>query len=210
MGRRILAPLGALDRLLDVSVHLLAGRQPRQHPRQGPLSQPDRERTAHISGACRGDRLARRPMEAGRLAAGKGQGCRGDQPPHALVIGGTRDLCRVVQPPVHLPGQAALEPEADDRLGDVHQPPQVSCLRRPVHRGTQIIQIGRKPRHPRLRLSTSETRLRPPRQPDVKLQMAATHPIGIVQLGQSLPGIHPDRLQQPVAGPALALDDLQH
>ena len=147
-------------------------------------------------------------MGAGRLAGGKGQGRRGHQHPHALLSGGARLIGRVVQPPVHLPGEAAVEPEADDRLGDAHQRPQISYLHRPVHRGTQIIQIGRKPRHPGLWLSASETRLRPPRLPDMKRQMAATHPLGIVQLGQSLPGIHPDRLQQPVADPALTLGDL--
>ena len=139
VGRSIFAPLRELERLLDVGVHLRAGRQPRQRPREGSLAQRDRERTAHIGGACRVDRLARRPIGAGRLFAGKGQGRRGDQSPHALVIGGARDIGRVVQPPVHLPGQAALEPEADDRLGDAHQPSQVSGLRRPVHRGAQII-----------------------------------------------------------------------
>jgi len=85
---------------------------------------------------------------------------------------------RVVQPPVDLSGQAAVEPEADDRLGDAHERPQISYLHRPVHRGTQVIQIGYKPRHPGPRLPTSETRLRPPGQLDVKLQMAATHPRG--------------------------------
>ena len=207
-GRGIAALLGVLDRFLDVSVHLLAGRQPRHGPRLGPNAQTEGERTAHIGGACRVDRLARRPIGAGRSAA-EGQERRGGQPPHPLVITGARALDRVVQAAVHLSEQAALEPEADDRLGDVHQPSQVPGLRRPVHRGAQIIQIGRKPRHPGLRLSTAETRVRPPGQPDMELQMAITHPIGIVQLGQPLPGIHPDRLQQPVAGPAVALDDLQ-
>ncbi len=174
------------------------------------MSQRDRERTAHISGARRSDRLRRRPMEACGLAGGKGQSCRGVQPPHALVIRGTRGSCRVVQSPVHLPGQAALKPEADDRLGDAHQSIQVSCLRRPVHGDTQVIQVGREPRHPRLGLCTMQTLPRPPCQPDMKLQMATTHPIGVVQLGQSLPDIHADGFQQPVAGPAVALDDLQH
>ncbi len=111
---------------------------------------------------------------------------------------------------MHLPGQAALEPEAHDRLGKVHQPSQVSCLHRPVHRGAQIIQIGHKPRHPGLGLPTGETRLRPRGQLDVEGEMAITHPGGVVQLGPSLSGIHPDRLQQAVAGPPVAPGDLQH
>ena len=104
---------------------------------------------------------------------------------------------------MHLSGQAEVEPEADDRFGEAHQPAQIPGLRRPVHRGPQVIQIGRQPRDPGLRLSTGETRVRPPRQSDVELQVAATHDIGIVQLGQAPPGIGPDGLQQPVAGPAL-------
>ena len=59
MDRGITALLGVLDRLLDVGVHLIAGRQPRNGPRLGPNAQPEGERTAHISGACRIDRLAR-------------------------------------------------------------------------------------------------------------------------------------------------------
>ena len=59
-------------------------------------------------------------------------------------------------------------------------------------------------------MAAGETGVRSPGQPDLELQMATTYPIGIVQLGQPLPGIHPDRLQQPVAGPAMALDDVQH
>ncbi len=39
-------------------------------------------------------------------------------------------------------------------------------------------------------------------------QMTAARPGGILQLRQPLPGIHPDRLQQPVAGPTMTLDDL--
>ena len=120
-GRRILAPLAVLERLLDVSVHLLARRQPREHPGEGSLAQPDRERTAHTSASCGVDRLARRPIGPGRLPTGKGQGRRGDQRPYSLVIGCARRIGRGVQPPVHFPGQAAVEPEADDRLGEVHQ-----------------------------------------------------------------------------------------
>ena len=89
-------------------------------------------------------------------------------------------------------------------------PRRMPELRRPVHRGAQIIQFGRKPRHPGLRLSTGEHRARSPGQPGMKRPMAITHPVGIVQLRQPLPGVHPDRLQQPVAGPAVALDDVQH
>ena len=181
-GRGVAALLGVSDRFLDVSVRLLAGRQPRHGPRLGPNAQTEGERAAHTGGACRVDRLARRPIGTGRSAA-EGQERRGGQPPHPLVITGARALDRVVQAAVHLSKQAALEPEADDRLGEVHQPSQVTGLRRPVHRGAQVIQIGRELRHPGLGLSTGETRVRPPRQPDVELQVAATHDIGIVQLG---------------------------
>ncbi len=59
VGRRILAPLRELERLFDVSLHLLAGRQPRQHTGEGSLSQRERKRTAFISGVSRGDGLAR-------------------------------------------------------------------------------------------------------------------------------------------------------
>jgi hypothetical protein len=116
VGRSITALLGVLDRFLDVSVHLLAGRQPRHGPRRGPNAQPECQRTAHISGACRVDRLARRPIGAGRFTAAEGQERRRDQPPHPLVITGARGIGRVVQASVRLPEQAALEPEADDRL----------------------------------------------------------------------------------------------
>ncbi len=47
-------------------------------------------------------------------------------------------------------------------LGDVHQPSQVCGLRHPVHRGAQVVEVGCKPRHPRLRLSTVETGVRRP------------------------------------------------
>ena len=209
VGRGVAAALGVLDRFLDVSVHLLAGQQPRHGPRLGPNTQTECQRTAHIGGACRVNRLARQPIGADQFAATEGQERRCGQPAHPLVITTVRAAHGIVQASAHLSGQAALEPEADDRLGDVHQPSKVPRLRRPVHRRAEIIQIGRKARHPGLRLSTAETRVRPPGQPDIELQMAITHPIGIVQLGQPLPRIQPDRLQQPVAGPAVPLDDLQ-
>jgi hypothetical protein len=114
-----------------------------------------------------------------------------------------------MQPPVHLPRQAALEPEADDRLGEVHQPPQVSGRRRPVHRGAQIIQVGREPCHPRLGLATVEGGLRPTGQSDEKGQVTVTHPNRVVELGQPLGREQPHRLQQPVARPAVVLADLQ-
>ncbi len=75
-------------------------------------------------------------MGAGILAAVEGEGRRGDQTPHALVIGGVQGINRGLQPSVHLPGQATPEPEADNRLGDAHQPWQVPGLRSPVHRST--------------------------------------------------------------------------
>ncbi len=209
VSRTITALLGVFDRFLDVSVHLLAGRQPRRGSRLAPNNQTERQRPAHVSAACRVDRLARRPIGAGRLAAAEGQERRGGQTPHSLVITGVWNLDRVVQASAHLCGQAALKPEADDRLGDAQEASQVPALRRPVHRGAQVVEVGRQPRHPQPRLSTVETDLRLPGQPDMELQMAVTHPGGILQLGQSLPRIHPDRLQQPVAGPALTLDDLQ-
>jgi len=59
VGRGITALLGVLDRFLDVSVHLLAGRQPRHGPRLGPNAQTECERTAHISGSRQSGRLAR-------------------------------------------------------------------------------------------------------------------------------------------------------
>jgi hypothetical protein len=104
VGRSILAPLGMWDRLLDVGVHLLAGRPPRQRSHPGSQAQPDAERTTHIGGAGCVNRLARRPMGAGILAAVNGQGRRGDQTPHALVIGDGRGIDRGLQPSVHLPG----------------------------------------------------------------------------------------------------------
>lgn len=51
VDRGITAPLGVLDRFLDVGGHLLAGRAPRHGPRPGPNAQPEGERSADVGGA---------------------------------------------------------------------------------------------------------------------------------------------------------------
>lgn len=122
VSRGITALLGVLDRFLDIGVHLLAGREPRHGPCLGSNAQTECERTVHIGGSCRDDRPARRQIGAGRFAVSEGQQRRRDQSPHPLVITGARAVDRVEQASVHLAGQGALKPEADDRLGDVHQP----------------------------------------------------------------------------------------
>jgi hypothetical protein len=155
------------------------------------------------------DRLGRERVPGRVVTTHERQDRRGGQAPDPLRIPGVGRLHRRAQPPTHLDVQPAHHPEGERGLGDVEHGQGPVGLDGPVHGRAQIVEVGGEPVQPRPRLLAGQPRPRAVGEVDVEVQVAVADAGRVVELVQPLPRVHPDRLQQPVAGLAVALADLQ-